>query len=140
MVNASGSLGAVQFLGAGTQTWNELASKLLSVGQRIEPANQEGVDAELVVFEQCARDLLGGADQTGGVAQRAGRLGNRHPQPLVVRLAGSSEVEQAAGRLVERLLAIAKAGRVARLLDRSQNFPRAIPRGALGRAEDRPEG
>src|SRR6185503_5143057 len=86
-----------------------------------------------------AGDLLGRADQARGVAQRAGRLGDRHPQPLVVRLALRREVEQPPRRLIERLLAVAEARRIAGLLDRVEDAARAIPRLALGFREDRPE-
>ena len=111
----------IQLGRAGAQARDQFAAEVDRVLVGIEAPDQEGVDAELVVFEHRPRDLLGRADQAGGVAHGAGRLGDRHPQPLVMGLAGGGEVEQAAGRLVERLLVVAEPRRVAGLLDRGQD-------------------
>ena len=122
---ALGRLRPVEFRRAGAQARDQLAAEVDRVLVRIEAADQERVDAELVVFEQRARDLLGRADQARRVAHRAGRLGDRHPQPLVVRLALRGEVEQAARR----------RGRAASWRCRSRSDRRAAgsTRGCAGR-------
>src|SRR5216683_1169752 len=133
------SLRSIELFGACPQARDQLASKIDGVFERIEAADQERMDAELVVFEQGTRDLLGRADQARRVAHRARRLGDGHPQPLVMRLALRREVEQTPRRLIKRLLVVAEAGRIAGLLDRRQDAARAIPRRPFGGAEDRPE-
>src|SRR5262249_31198816 len=80
--NAPGRLQAIDVARAGLDPRNEFAAKLDRVVERIEAADQHRGDAELVIFEDRARDLLRRADQTRGIAERAGCTRDRHPQAL----------------------------------------------------------
>ena len=71
---------------AGLDTRDQLATELGRVGNRIEAAYQERRDAEAVVAEDRVCHLLGGTDEAGGVTERPGRLGDAHPEPLVVNV------------------------------------------------------
>src|SRR5436190_16044356 len=75
---------AVDLDRAGLDPRNELAAEFDRVVERVEAANEKRVHPKAVVFEDRIGDLFGRADETRGVAERAGDAGNRHPQPFVV--------------------------------------------------------
>ena len=79
--------------GAGADEADE-AAVAVGVGQRLEPADQQRADAEVHVVEQRLGDLLVAADERRGVAGRAGHLGDRGPQALVVDVALGGVLEQ----------------------------------------------
>ena len=63
-----GRPGAVQLGRPGAQPRDQLAAEIDRVLDGIEAPDQERVDAELVVFQYGAGDLLGCADEAGGCA------------------------------------------------------------------------
>lgn len=60
---------------------------LLSIVERIEPADQEVAHAEVVVIEQRVGDLFRGAHQRGGVVAAAYQLRDPGPQAFIHHLA-----------------------------------------------------
>ena len=127
--------------GAGADQVDE-AAVAVGVGQRLEAADQQRADAEVDVVEQRLGDLLVAADERGGVAGRAGHLGDRGPEPLVVDVAlrrrtSSSRCEPSAFLLVE------SEGAAGRRPERCSVFARIVlgtgPGLLLGVGHDRPE-
>lgn len=70
------------------------------IGKRIEAADQEVADAEIVIVGKNLGDLLGRSDERSGVAVRAGKLCNLGPQPLVDARALVDRRQQPLGALV----------------------------------------
>ena len=71
--------------------------------KRIEAADQERGDAEVVVFAQRLGHLLRRADQAGGVAAGAGQQRGARPQALVQAFAFRRGGQQAFRALVHRI-------------------------------------
>ncbi len=117
---------------------NELAAIVDRVDQRIEAADQEVVDAEVVIIAEHLGDLLGRSDQRRGVAVGAGELCHFRPQPLVDprALVGEREQPLRAGRRVAvRRLAV--AGLVLQRGRACENVVGLLPGLLLGVGEDR---
>src|SRR5262249_40746991 len=96
VVTASGG-GAIAAGHLASPQRNQLAAVFLGVVQRVEAANQERGDAEVVVVEERLGDLLRRADEGRRVAGSGYHSGDRRPEPLVVHLGPSREVDQTAG-------------------------------------------
>src|SRR5229473_6194059 len=62
---------------AGLDPRDQFAPELDRIVEGVEPADEERVHAQCVVFQDRLRDLLGGADETRGVAERDGRARDR---------------------------------------------------------------
>src|SRR5262249_20719907 len=58
---------------------------------------------------------------------------------FVVCFSLGGEIQQASRRVIERCLVVAEAGRIARSLDRREDFPRPVPCLSFRRAKDGPE-
>src|SRR3954468_15363921 len=96
-------------------------------------------DAEVVIVAEDLGDLLGRADQRGGVAVGASELCDLGPQPLVDAAALVGEREQtprAGGGMAVGRLAI--AGLVLERGGARKNLSRLVPGLLLGRGDDRP--
>ena len=101
---------------------NQLAAIFDGVDQRIEAADQEVADAEIVIVAEYFGDLLWRADQRRGVAVGAGQFGDLGPQPLVdpgALLRQRQQTPRAGGRMTIGRFAIAglvlKRGGAARI-------------------------
>jgi hypothetical protein len=76
------------------------------VVQRIEAADQEGADAQVVVVEQGVGHLFGRADQSGRVAAGAGQRRDPGPEALVQPRAERGGGQQPLGAGVGRRVAL----------------------------------
>src|SRR5947208_9105130 len=95
---------AVNLKGAGLDPRYQLATELDRIVQGVEAANEEGIHAKHVVFEERLRDLLGSADKARRVAECAGGPCNRHPQALVMNVALAREAHQPLSGIIDRTL------------------------------------
>src|SRR3979411_2094425 len=79
---------------------NQFAAILDGVDQRIEAANKEVADAEIVIVAEHFGDLLGRSDPRGGVAVGAGEFCHFGPEALVDTgaLLGQRQQPSRAGR------------------------------------------
>ena len=107
--------------------------------QRIEAADQERGDAEVVIIAQRLGDLFRRADQAGRVAARAGRQRRAGPQPFVEPFAHRGGGQQAARSFVRRLPG-AEAGFRAQFRDALLDAFGARPGLVFGGGEDGAEG
>ena len=90
------------------------------------------MDAEPVIFQHRGRDLFRRSDQARGIARRAGRTRDPHPQPFVMHIAARGVAEQAFGGMIGRLR---RSPGLA--LDISQQLVRLVPGCTLGVCDDR---
>ena len=97
-------LGVVTPRGAVTYERQQSLAEVDRVEERIEPLEQQGRDAKVVVTKHRFGDLLGGAHQGRGVAGRSREIGHLHPQSLVV--------DVLAGRHLDESLATDRGGGV----------------------------
>ena len=89
---------------------NQFAAIFDGVDQRLEAADREVADAEIVIVAEHFRDLLRRADQRVGVAVGAGELGDFGPQTFIDAGALFGQRKQparAGGRTAVSRLAIA---------------------------------
>ena len=118
---------------------NQFAAVVDRVFQRIEAADQERRDAEVVVVEQRVGDLFGRADERRRIRACAGELRDLGPQPLVDARAAFGRGEQAARAFALLRAAGAEAGRFAQPARFVEDAMRARPGFVFGRGEDRAE-
>src|SRR5579862_4117448 len=100
--DSPGGLQPVDLDGAGFDVWNKLAAEIDGVVERIEAADEKRADAEPIIAQDRLRHLLRGADETRGIAERAGRPRDRHPQPLVMHIAFERKAHQTPPGIVDR--------------------------------------
>ncbi|KPB44947.1 Uncharacterized protein AC513_2069 [Pseudomonas savastanoi pv. phaseolicola] len=62
---------------------DQLLAIIDSIFQRVEAANQEGGNPQVVIVQQRFGDLFRGADQRRGIALRAEQASDARPQALV---------------------------------------------------------
>src|SRR5258708_3150799 len=81
--------------------------QVASDGDRIvwilKAAQEERMDAELVISEHRGRNLFRRSDQTRRIAGGAGGARYSHPQPFVMDIAARGEGEQAFAGMIARL-------------------------------------
>ena len=129
--------------GALAQQRDQLVAPLLDVAHRVEAADEELRDAEVVVLQQRVGDLLGRADVARRVTTAAGDSGDAEEEAVVVDVLLGGPGPEAGGADGGVLDAVALDPRApgppasTRRLGGVEDRRRPLPRGVLGRGDDR---
>src|SRR6516164_10460226 len=115
---------------------DEFSAEFCRIVHWIEAADEERADPQPVVFKDRLSDLFGRADETRGVAERAGRLRNRHPQALVMNIALQSELHQPLAGIVDWSGCLFLSPPSLPRVHRSEDAIGLLPRGSLGIGDD----
>src|SRR6516162_943134 len=131
-----GCLHTVDRGGARLDARDEFSAEFRRIVHRIEAADEERADPQPVVFKDRLSDLFGHADETRGVAERAGRLRNRHPQALVMNIALQSELHQPLASIVDWSGCLFLSPPSLRHVHRSENAIGLLSRASFGVGDD----